>query len=97
MTLRNANVKTLRPVRAAMATIATTVFIIGFLQSCDDRLIGLTRFIDPCGTVLGNCAPGDLETNRADVGDFCVDPACTVPGQCGTGQQALGTITDICP
>ena len=96
MTLRNANAKTLRPVRVAMGTIATTVFIIGFLQSCDDRLIGLTRFIDPCGTILANCAPGDFEVNRADVGSFCVDPTCTVPGQCGEG-QALGTITDICP
>ncbi len=96
MTFRNANVKTLRPVRAAMGTIATAVFIIGFLQTCDDRLIGLTRFIDPCATIFANCAPGDFEVNRADVGDFCVDPACTVPGQCGPG-QALGTITDICP
>ena len=68
----------------------------GFLTSCGDTLIGLSRYVDPCGTILGNCAPGDLEVARADVGDYCVDPACTVPGQCGAGQP-LGTITNICP
>lgn len=70
--------------------------ILGFLGSCDDRLIAVTRFVDPCGTFLANCDPGDFEVRRADVGDFCVDPTCTVPGQCGDGQP-LGTITDICP
>lgn len=71
-------------------------FQFGFLGSCNNRLIELTRFVDPCGTFLANCNPGDFEVNRAAVGDFCVDPACTVPGQCGGGQP-LGTITDICP
>jgi len=72
------------------------VFQLGFIETCDDRLVSFSRFVDPCGTFLANCNPGDLEVRRADVGDFCVDPACTVPGQCGD-QQPLGTITDICP
>ena len=67
-----------------------------FFESCDDRLIGLTRYLDPCGTILANCAPGDFVVNAADVGDYCVDPACTVPGLCDPG-PALGTITDVCP
>lgn len=72
------------------------LFLLGFLETCDNRLIGLTRVIDPCGTLLANCQPGDFEVNRAAVGDFCVDPACTVPGQCND-DQPLGTITDVCP
>jgi len=70
--------------------------IAGFIESCDDRVVSLTRYVDPCGTFLANCAPGEFEVRRADVGDYCVDPACTVPGLCGGGQP-LGTITDICP
>ncbi len=73
-------------------------FQLGFLNSCEDRFVGFTQFFDPCGTILGNCAPGFFQTNAADVGDFCVDPACTVPGQCGDDDgPALGTIRDICP
>lgn len=70
--------------------------IVGFIESCDSKLVGLTRYVDPCGTFLANCNPGDFQVQRADVGDFCVDPACTVPGQCGQGQP-LGTITNVCP
>ncbi len=76
--------------------VGTTFQLLGFIDSCDDRLLAISRYVDPCGTLIGNCFPGDLETNAAEVGDFCVDPACTVPGQCGGG-QALGTITDVCP
>lgn len=78
------------------ALVGTAVPILG-LESCEDRLIGLTQYVDPCGTFLANCAPGDFQVNAAEVGDFCVDPACTVPGQCGTGVQPLGTIVNICP
>ena len=69
---------------------------LGFLGSCEDRLITLTQYVDPCGTILGNCQPGDFTVNAAPVGDYCVDPACTVPGACND-DQPLGTITDICP
>lgn len=72
------------------------VFILGFLETCDNRLVQFTRYVEPCGTFLANCQPGDFEVNRAEVGDFCVDPACTVPGACGD-YQPLGTITDLCP
>jgi len=86
------------PYRVALATtfLGTVASILGFVESCDDRLVNATRYVDPCGTILGNCFPGDFQINAADVGDFCIDPACTVPGQCGGGQP-LGTITDICP
>jgi hypothetical protein len=70
--------------------------LLGFIESCNDTLIGITRYVEPCGTIFANCFPGDFEVRRADVGDWCVDPACTVPGQCGGGQP-LGTITDVCP
>lgn len=83
--------------RAAVAALAVgSLFQFAFLQSCDDRLTALTQFVEPCGTIFGNCNPGDFQVNAADVGDFCVDPSCTIPGQCGS-QPILGTITDICP
>lgn len=81
---------------AAAAMVMGSVFQLGFLESCDDTLVSLTRQFEPCGTIFANCNPGDFEVNRAPIGDFCVDPACTVPGQCGGGQP-IGTITDICP
>lgn len=100
MILRNADA----PRRAGFAVlIASGALTFGFIDSCDDRLIGATRFVDPCATFLGNCAPGEFEVNAAAVGDYCVDPACTVPGQCallGMPNQPwppLGTITELCP
>jgi len=85
-----------RRLKTWVTVLSTGIVLPGFVESCDDTLIAISRYADPCGTILANCAPGDLEVNRADVGDFCVDPACTVPGQCGPGQP-LGTITDVCP
>jgi len=82
--------------RAGAAFILGSLSILGFLDSCDDLLVNVTRYVDPCGTFLANCTPGSFETEAAEVGDYCVDPACTVPGQCGGGQP-LGTITDLCP
>jgi len=83
-------------VRAA-AALSGTLFIPGFIQSCDDRLASVAQFVDPCGTFLLNCNPGDFQVNQADVADYCIDPACTIPGQCGNPGPALGTITDLCP
>jgi len=74
-----------------------TVFQFGFIEGCDETLIEVTRIFDPCGTFLANCTPGSFEANAAEIGDWCVDPACIVPGGCGTGQQPLGTIRNICP
>ncbi len=71
-------------------------FGLGFIESCDDRLVEMTRYVDPCGTFLANCNPGDFQVWSADIGDYTVDPACTVPGQCDGGQP-LGTITDLGP
>lgn len=76
-------------------TITLAILPLGFLDSCNQRLTNATQYVDPCGTVLGNCTPGFFATSAADVGDYCIDPACTVPGQCGGGQP-LGTITRIC-
>ncbi len=85
-----------RRLKGFVGLILGGVLIVGFIESCDDRLIALTRFVDPCGTFLANCNPGDFAMSRAQVGDFCIDPTCSVPGQCGPGQP-LGTITNICP
>ncbi len=76
--------------------LASGAALPGFLQACDSRLLGLTQYVDPCGTIFANCAPGDFTVNNAEVGDYCVDPACTVPGACND-DQPLGTITDVCP
>lgn len=81
---------------AAAAVFLGTATQLGFVESCDKRFIELTRIFDPCGTFLANCTPGSFEANAAEIGDFCVDPACTVPGGCGGGQP-LGTIRNICP
>ncbi len=77
--------------------LATGSVAFGFLEDCDSRLMQMSRYVDPCGTIFANCVPGELEVRLAEVGDYCVDPACTVPGQCGNDEQALGTITDLCP
>lgn len=82
--------------KSLTALLLGSALIVGFLESCDDRLIGLTQYVDPCATILGNCNPGDFQANNANVGNYCVDPACTVPGQCGFGQP-LGTIRRVCP
>jgi len=68
-----------------------------FIDACDERLIQFTNFIDPCGTFLANCTPGSFITNNSALGDPCIDPECSVPGQCGTGTPSLGTIIDLCP
>ena len=83
--------------RAAMAALFLGGMVqLGFIENCDDRLATFSQFVDPCGTILSNCVPGQLQVNAADVPDFCIDPSCTVPGQCGS-QPVLGTVTDLCP
>ena len=76
--------------------MSATVLQFGAVSSCDDRLVALTTYVEPCGTVLGNCTPGSFQANNADPGDWCVDPACTVPGACDDNPP-LGTIRNICP
>lgn len=76
--------------------ITGSVFMLSILESCNDTLLSLSTVIEPCGTIFGNCAPGSFQLLNADIGDFCLDPTCLVPGGCGGGQP-LGTIRDICP
>ncbi len=76
--------------------IAGGVFMLGILESCNDTLLNLATVVEPCGTIFGNCAPGSFQLLNADIGDFCLDPTCLVPGGCGGGQP-LGTIRNICP
>jgi len=84
------------PTRVAWLTLlAGGACTFGMIDSCDDRLLEVTRYVDPCGTFL-TCAPGSFEVASAEVGDYTVDPSCTVPGQCGD-YQPLGTITDLDP
>jgi hypothetical protein len=81
--------------RVASGTLLAGIIPLGFLESCNDKALNATQYFEPCGTILGNCTPGSFQVRAADVGDYCVDPACTVPGQCGLAQP-LGTITRIC-
>ena len=83
-----------RVVRCALIAVGSAG-LMSFFSSCNDFLIGVTRFADPCGTLL-DCPPGSFESGRAEIGDWCVDPACVVPGAC-SDDQPLGTIRDICP
>ena len=84
-----------RRLTAGAALMLGAVWQLGFIESCDDRLIGLTRVIEPCGTFLANCQPGDFLINRSDFGDSC-DPTCVVPGECGQ-QAPLSVIRELCP
>ena len=88
--------------RAVAHWVVGGACIFGFLDGCNDQLVQFTRFVDPCGTILATCAPGDFEIRQAEVGDFCVDPTCTIPGSCGFDDlsgtfQPIGTRTEICP
>ena len=60
---------------------------LGFVESCDDRLIQVTRFFDPCGTILANCLPGQLAAQQAPTGDSCF--LCSRPGTCDGDQPFL--------
>ncbi len=86
-----------RIMKRAAAGLLGGLFLVDFLSGCDERLLNFTRYVDPCTTFLANCAPGSFQTNAADIGDYCVDPACTVPGGCGQAGPPLGTQTRICP
>ena len=77
--------------------IAGTLFQLGWVGTCNDRMLGLTDYVEPCGTIFGNCEPGDFQVYNSDIGDYCVDPACTVPGACENDPPPLGTVFDLCP
>jgi len=84
----------LRFVRFALV-IGSGVVLPGFVDNCNDLLVNLTRYVDPCGTFLANCAPGSFAVNAAEVGDYSVDCTCTVPGACNNGIP-FDVITRIC-
>ena len=93
MMVNNSNIRRLR--KALVGSSFGAIFMLGFIGECNDLLIQASRYVDPCGTFLADCAPGDIEVRNAQVGDFCVDPACTLPGGCGD-DQPIGTLTEIC-
>ncbi len=81
-----------------MAVLAAgAVFQLGMLDGCNNKLLGLTNYFDPCGTILANCQPGDFQIQQSFVGDYCLDPTCTVPGGCDNDGPPLGTQFDLCP
>jgi len=85
-------------VRKCWAVLAAgAVFQLGWLGSCNDSLYEATNYVDPCGTILGNCDPGDFQLYNGGVPNYCVDPTCTVPGQCDLEGPPLGTLFDLCP
>ena len=73
------------------------LFQFGWLGMCNNPMLEATRFVDPCGTILGNCEPGDFQVYTAEIGDYCIDPACTIPGGCDNEDPPLGTVFDLCP
>jgi hypothetical protein len=86
-----------RHLRTAVAFLIGGCFTLGLIESCDDRLLTVTEWVDPCGTIFANCEPGDFQVNAAGAPAYCLDPACTVPGQCGNEGNLLGLTADICP
>lgn len=83
---------------AGLVLLSTSTLLqFGFLGACDSRLIELTQYFDPCGTILANCTPGSFQANAADIGDYCIDPICTVPGGCDQVDPPLGTQRELCP
>jgi len=70
-----------RRIRGWAGVLLSGAVTLGWIQSCDDRLIQATRIVDPCGTILANCAPGQLAAQQAHYGDPCY--LCPIPGTCG--------------
>lgn len=74
-----------------------TVYQVFSPAACDRAFVDLTRIIDPCTTILANCAPGSFFANTVEIGSHeaqCFDPTCTLPGQCGG--VPLGSFQDPC-
>ncbi len=86
---------------AALVVTGMTFQALGFLDGCNDRLVNLTYLVDPCGTFLANCNPGDFQARNSPLGDPCIDPTCTVAGQCqpdpaNPDTPPLGTLFNLC-
>ena len=94
----NNQAKRQRRLALVAAVVVGSVAQFGLIDSCNDELINITRFFDPCGTVLSNCAPGSFFSNNVEIGSReanCWDPTCSVPGLCGP-DPPLGTVRDPC-
>ncbi|MHC5110580.1 MAG: hypothetical protein ACYTHJ_11975 [Planctomycetota bacterium] len=85
---------------AIYAVLAAGTVFGGFLNSCNNRLTNFAFTVDPCGTFLANCNPGDFQARNTAIGDPCIDPTCTIPGQCGGAGddpvEPLGTQFRLC-
>lgn len=84
--------------RLALLLCVGTTYQFFSPAACDNALIDFTRFIDPCTTILANCAPGSFIANTVEIGSHearCFDPTCTLPGQCG-GLPPLGAFQNPC-
>ena len=82
--------------RRVAGLVFVSVCMVGLLESCNDLLLNATGYVDPCGTIFANCEPGDFLVNAASSPDYCIDPTCTIPGQC-TADPPLGLTANICP
>jgi hypothetical protein len=80
---------------AVLVACGATQF--GIISGCNNLLLGTTDYFDPCGTILGNCEPGDFQVYNSGPGAYCIDPTCTIPGQCENEGPPLGTLYDLCP
>lgn len=85
-----------RTTRGLASVLLGGAFFLGLLESCDDRLVTLTTYFDPCGTILSDCEPGFFQGQAAGIGNPCWDPTCTVPGGCSE-DTPLGATYDLCP
>lgn len=84
-----------RRLRTGVCFLLGGVFTLGLIESCDDRMLTVTEFVDPCGTIFANCEPGYFQLRAAGAPSYDLDPSCTVPGQCGN--DPLGLIVDLGP
>lgn len=65
-----------------LAAVTGPLVMFQLLSGACDKLGNLTRWVDPCGTVLADCFPGQFELAASDVPNYRLDPTCTIPGGC---------------
>ncbi len=71
-------------VKAAGMLLVPGVFMAQLGGACS-KLTALTQYVDPCGTVLADCFPGQFQLYASDVPNYELDPTCTIPGGCLPG------------
>lgn len=65
--------------------VVGTTFQLGLVSGACDRAANLTQYVDPCGTILADCFPGQFQLYASDVPNYELDPTCTIPGLPGCG------------